>query len=205
MNLDAIKNLQPLHRNLAGGAIVLLVLVLVIFGIIQPKQANLSTLNEEISGLNSEVTIYQEKVKRLDQLIQENRRLVELLEEQKRQLPEDYQIASLVKQVTDAGARTGLTFKFWRPTTPVTDASGLYQRLPVQVEVSGGYHQLALFFEQVSYLTRIVNISEVNITPSRPGSSILTATFMATAFAAPEKPIPGEEDEKAGKRRKKKK
>lgn len=204
MNLDPIKNLPPLHRNLIGGALVLLVLVAVIFGIIRPKQTQLSSLKKDIDGLNSEVTIYQEKVKRLDQLIAENKRLLELLEEQKRQLPEDHQIASLVKQVTDAGSRTGLTFKFWRPTQPVADPSGLYQRLPVQVEVSGGYHQLALFFEQVSYLTRIVNISDVNITPIKAGSSVLTATFLATAFAAPEPP-PAEEaaGQKAGKKGKK--
>jgi len=105
------------------------------------------------------------------------------LAEQRRQLPEQHEVADLLEQVSDAGVRSGLVFRLWRPGPAVLHESGLYQSLPVQVEVGGAYHQLGVFFEKVAHLDRIVNIGHLNMAPDKRDGA-LTTQFTATAFAA---------------------
>jgi Tfp pilus assembly protein PilO len=183
MNMNWLKNLPPLQRNLIGGFVVFLVLALTVYFIHVPKVRRIGALQTELAQLGSDVSIYQAKVKRLDELKVENERLQHLLAEQRRQLPEQHEVADLLEQVSDAGARSGLVFRLWRPGPAKPHESGLYQSLPVQVEVGGGYHQLGVFFEKVAHLDRIVNIGNLDMKPDKKGGGLSTQ-FTATAFAA---------------------
>lgn len=184
--MNWLKKLTKGRRNALGAVVVLLAAVLVANMVYLPKQRRIGTLEADLAQINSELTIYQTKVKKLDTLLKENERLMHLLEEQRQQLPEEQEVANLLKQVTDLGTQAGLVFRLWRPGAAVPAESGLYQELPVQVEVTGSYHQVGVFFEQVAGLSRIVNISNVKLAPE-PGSGGLMAKFTATAFAAPPK------------------
>lgn len=184
MNMNWLKNLPALQRNLLGGFVVLLILGLTVYFIHVPKVQRIADLRAEMAALGSEVSIYQAKVKRLDELVAENDRLQHLLAEQRRQLPEEHEVSELLEQVSDAGARSGLVFRLWRPGPAKPHESGLYQSLPVQVEVGGGYHQVGVFFEKVAHLDRIVNISNLDMGPDKKKGDSLTTKFTATAFAA---------------------
>jgi type IV pilus assembly protein PilO len=182
VNLNWLKNLPAMQRNLIGGALVAIVLGLVVYFGYLPKAQRVDSLKADLAQINSEVTIYRAKVKKLDDLLAENKRLQERLAEQRRQLPEQNEVADLLRQVTEAGAGAGLEFRLWRPGSPTANPSGLYLELPVAVEVSGTYHQVGVFFEKVAQLDRIVNISDIEMQPEKGGG--LVATFTATAFAA---------------------
>ncbi|MBI5137659.1 MAG: type 4a pilus biogenesis protein PilO [Nitrospirae bacterium] len=185
--MNWLRKLSRGRRNALGAGVVLLVAVLVANLVYLPRQRQIGTLEADVAQINSELTIYQAKVRKLDTLLTENERLGRLLEEQRQQLPEEQEVANLLKQVTDLGTQAGLVFRLWRPGAAVPAESGMYQELPVQVEVTGSYHQVGLFFEQVAGLSRIVNISNVMISPDTGGGGML-AKFTATAFAAPPHP-----------------
>jgi type IV pilus assembly protein PilO len=70
----------------------------------------------------------------------------------------------------------------------VKDPSGLYIRIPVNIEVAGGYHSLALFFDRISQLSRIVNVSNIRMTSPKTNKDkiIIQTSFSATAFASGE-------------------
>lgn len=196
MNLNWLKNLPALQRNLIGGALVAIVLGLVVYFALLPRVRQVDSLKADLAQINSEVTIYRAKVKKLDALLAENERLQHQLAEMRRQLPEEHEVADLLKQVSDAGAGAGLVFRLWRPGATRVNDSGLYQELPVEVEVSGGYHQVGVFFEKVARLDRIVNIGDVQMQPDNAGGLVTHMT--ATAFAAlPPDYVPP--DAKAGK------
>jgi len=182
MNLNWLKNLPALQRNLIGGAVVAILLGLVVYFAYLPRAREVDSLKADLAQINSEVSIYQAKVKKLDDLLAENDRLQSQLIEQRRQLPEEHEVADLLKQVSDAGASAGLVFRLWRPGAPKINPSQLYQELPVEVEVSGGYHQVGVFFEKVAHLDRIVNITDVQMAPDNTGGLVTKLT--ATAFAA---------------------
>ena len=94
----------------------------------------------------------------------------------------------LLKQVSDLGIRLGLDIKLWKPSARSEDPSKLFVRMPVNVEVSGGYHTAALFFDRINALPRIVTVSGLKMgAPKMNKGRVVTQTvFDLVAYAAPQ-------------------
>jgi type IV pilus assembly protein PilO len=154
-----------------------------------PKNNEMTALNDELSKLGEEIRFNEAKAARIEELKRENARLHKQLADLKDQLPLEAEIAPLLKQVSDLGIQTGLRFKLWRPADRRQNASGLYIEVPVNVEVAGGYHAIATFFDRIGRMPRIVNISNLKMsTPmDEKGHVTIQTTFDAIAFAA----VPG--------------
>lgn len=92
----------------------------------------------------------------------------------------------LLKQVSDLGVRLGLAIKLWKPGAKADDASKLFVRMPVKVEVAGGYHTAALFFDRINSLPRIVTVSGLKMgAPKFEKGRVVTQTeFDLIAYAA---------------------
>ena len=186
LNLNAIKALPAYQKALMGGILVVAVVALFFVFIAKPKIDAIKTLEQQIAQLNNDIQINQAKARRLDELKRENAELAHQLAVLKEQLPPESEIASLLKQVSDLGIKTGLDFKLWRPSERRPGASGLYTEIPVDVEVAGGYHAVAAFFDRIGKLPRIVNVSSLKMTNPKTdkGRLMIQTTFRATAFAA---------------------
>lgn len=106
------------------------------------------------------------------------RRLAEALTE----LPLTADIDELLRQLNDVGRKSGLEIVTLEPGAETS--SGFYASIPIKMQVSGNYHEIAVFFESVSKLRRIVNISNLNFsTPQRRNEKVvLGATYLATTF-----------------------
>jgi type IV pilus assembly protein PilO len=105
-------------------------------------------------------------------------------------LPEEKDIPKLLTQVNTLGQQNGLDFLLFRPTAPVK--KGFYAEVPIEMRVEANYHSLGGFLDRVSKLERIVNVSDIKITPlaagqaQRSGRSIV-ADLKATTFTFLEK------------------
>jgi type IV pilus assembly protein PilO len=186
LNLNAIKALPAYQKALMGGILVVAVVALFFVFIAKPKIDEIDTLKHQIAQLNNEIQVNQAKARRLDELKRENAELAHQLAVLKEQLPPESEVASLLKQVSDLGIKTGLDFKLWKPSERRPGASGLYTEIPVDVEVAGGYHAVAAFFDRIGKLPRIVNVSGLKMTNPKADKSrlMIQTTFRATAFAA---------------------
>lgn len=188
---EKLKNLTNTQKFVSLVLISVILSGAFVWFVFIPKSGEISVLNGEIAGLNNEINVHRIKVKRLDDLIKENRELQRQLAELKEQLPPEAEVEILLKQVSDLGARTGLDFKLWRPAAKRPNSSGLYVEIPVDVEVAGGYHALGVFFDKISKLPRIVNVSNIRMgnslnSKSDPQRVSIQTTFNATAFAVVE-------------------
>ncbi|MBI3810802.1 MAG: type 4a pilus biogenesis protein PilO [Nitrospirae bacterium] len=201
MNLDFVKNLPPYQKMLALGLTVILIVTVFLLEFYFPKNNQIVGLQSEIGKLEGEIGINRARVEKLDQLKKENAELERQLAEKKEQLPPEAEVASLLKQVSDLGLRVGLDFKLWRPAAKKEDPSGLYMEIPVDVEIGGGYHMTASFFDSVSKLSRIVNIRNIKMGNAHVdrGRLIIQTGFIATAFAASEQKPGNEKKPQAGK------
>ena len=80
-----------------------------------------------------------------------------------RQLPEATEVESLLVDVSQTGLAAGLEVKKFKPSAE--EKKGFYAELPITLEVSGSFHQLATFISGIAALPRIVTISDMKLEP----------------------------------------
>jgi len=188
INLDLLRSI-PLIQKVG---LLLMVLAGIIVGfyyyVAEPKSAEIAGLQVAIGTLDSEIQTLTIKVKHLDELIAANKQLEIELAKKKEKLPPEEEAVMLLKQVSDLGIRLGLDIKLWKPSAKSEDPSKLFVRMPVNVEVSGGYHTAALFFDRINALPRIVTVSGLKMgAPKIEKGRVVTQTvFDLVAYAAPE-------------------
>ena len=181
-----IKNL-PLYAKIIISLVPSLILsVAIIILVIMPKQKEIKALDAKIDVQNNEIAASQAKVAKLEILKQENERLIKRINELKEQLPEEKEISSLLKQVSDLGIAAGLNIKSWKPGSKTTHPSGIVYEIPVSVDVEGTYHNLGYFLSSLTRLNRIVNISNMKLGSPKlvKSENLLSASFKASTFSA---------------------
>jgi len=187
--LEKLQVLTPKQRAIGFSCVVVLLLGLFIWQIFIPKNTVIRQMEEEVSVLNTDINIRRTKARRLEALRAEYVLLKKQLVELEKQLPSESEVDLLLKQVSDLGERQGLLVKLWKPEGKKQNASGIYTEIPMRMEVDGGYHALGAFFERISGLSRIVNISAIKIGSAKKeqGRFSVETSFLATTFSVIEK------------------
>lgn len=188
LNIEVLRTI-PLVQKVGLLALVLVgILVAFYYQIVEPKSTAIEGLQGSITRLDTEIQTLTIKVKHLDELIAANKQLEIELAKKKERLPPEEEAVMLLKQVSDLGVRLGLDIRLWRPGARTEDASKLFVRMPVNVEVSGGYHTAAIFFDRINSLPRIVTVSGLKMgSPKIDKGRVITQTvFDLIAYAAPQ-------------------
>jgi type IV pilus assembly protein PilO len=84
-----------------------------------------------------------------------------------RQLPNKTEIPELLIDITQAGLGRGLQFVLFRPGK--TRYADFYATLPIDVTVTGSYHEMGQFVSDLAALPRIVSLGNFKITPASGG------------------------------------
>ena len=97
-------------------------------------------------------------------------------------LPEKAEIASFLEHLNRQAELSGLRIRLVEPRPE--EAEELYVRIPVALQLSGSYHQLARFFYNVSRLTRAINLENIHLTSpvETEEAVVLSADVLATTF-----------------------
>jgi type IV pilus assembly protein PilO len=190
INLEVLRTV-PLAQKI--GLLLLTLAGIVVafyYYIVEPKTTEIAGLQTEISKLDGDIQTLSIKVKHLDELIAASKQLEIELAKKKERLPPEEEAVMLLKQVSDLAIRLGLDVKLWKPSAKSEDPSKLFVRMPVNVEVAGGYHTAALFFDRINNLPRIVTVSGVKMgSPKTDKGRVVTQTvFDLVAYAAPQEP-----------------
>ena len=103
------------------------------------------------------------------------------------QLPTSKEIPSLLANISNMGKEAGLEFILFRPAPEVTQE--FLALIPVDIKVKGTYTDVAIFFDKVSKMPRIVNISGVSMEGAKEvfGRWEITTSCTATTFKFIEK------------------
>lgn len=92
-----------------------------------------------------------------------------------RQLPNRSQMDALLVDINQAGLGRGLQFELFRPAASETTRE-FYAELPIQVRVTGTYHDMGAFAGDVGQLSRIVTLNDVGIAAGKDGNLTMDAT-----------------------------
>lgn len=96
-----------------------------------------------------------------------------------RQLPNSTEVPDLLVDITQAGLGQGLNFNLFKPGGE--SKKGFYAELPISIQVTGPYHQLAGFVSDVAALPRIVTINNITIRNIGKKSRNKELSMVATA------------------------
>jgi type IV pilus assembly protein PilO len=126
---------------------------------------------------------------------QQVNRYVERLE---KQLPSKAEMAALLSDINQAGIGRGLQFELFKPGQVVV--KDYYAELPIDIKVTGSYHDIGEFAADMAKMPRIVTLNNLSLTTGKDGVLSLDAVAKTFRYLDQE-----ELDRQAQERRKKKK
>lgn len=190
---DKLQKIPTKTRSIVFFVLLGVGIVIFIWLVHIPKTAEIKKLDQDIAKLQAEIAKNNAKIAQLDQLRAEVKSLEARLKILTEQLPPESEVSGLLRQIQGLVNKAGLTLRLWKPDKRKVHQTGLYEEIPIKLELVGGYHNVALFFDSVSKLTRIVNMLNVKMGQAKPGSgNTINIAIKATAmtFAAVEKKAP---------------
>jgi type IV pilus assembly protein PilO len=95
-------------------------------------------------------------------------------------LPNTKEIPALLKTVTQLGTDSQLEFVLFSPQRE--RPQDFYMEIPVSIQVSGSYHNVAVFFDKVGRMDRIINILNVDMKPEKERATTLTTRCDAVTY-----------------------
>jgi type IV pilus assembly protein PilO len=180
--LDKFAKLPRAYRMAAIPVIVALILGGYGYVFYKPAAAQRAAAEAQERDLERKVSEVRAIVANLSAFEQEIEELEKRLKQALRQLPDSKELPGLLTDVSSLGKDAGLEFKAFRPRDEI--AKDFYAEVPIEVEFSGDYHDIARFFDKVSKLPRIVNVSqlEMEIADQAGDSTRLKVHGEATTF-----------------------
>jgi type IV pilus assembly protein PilO len=106
---------------------------------------------------------------------QQVNRYVERLE---KQLPSKAEMAALLSDINQAGLGRGLQFELFRPGQVVV--KDYYAELPIDIKVTGSYHDIGEFAGDMAKMPRIVTLNNLSLTTGKDG--VLSLDAVAKTF-----------------------
>jgi Tfp pilus assembly protein PilO len=189
--------------------VVFLLLAAAIYGafyyfVYTKMQAEIEKKTEQHQELKDEVEKGRVTAARLPEFQREVERREATLQALSRILPSSKEVDDLLRKVQQMAAESSLDVLRFKPEA--TQPREFYAAWPISLELDGNYHNLAYFFDRLSKLSRIVNVSDLKIAAGKDPtvSSTIQASCTATTFVFIETPAQGagadQQQQKKGRR-----
>ena len=181
--LAKVENLSKVQRILISSVFFILTVGIFIYFFYWPKF-------EKIASLKTDLTKLEQKLKTAKRNAEDLKKFQAKMKEAEAQfniamkkLPEKEEIPSLLTAISDSGQAVGLDFLLFEPKAEIKKE--FYAEIPVSMSLRGDYHNLAIFFDQVARLNRIVNIENIQMSLAKGKGTQgreLTAKCMAVTY-----------------------
>jgi type IV pilus assembly protein PilO len=179
--LTQLENIPAKYRWVAIPTLVLLIGISYRYFMYQPKTEDVARVEHQIEGRRKTLVKHQKIAAQYDQF----RAQVDELQEQLRialiQLPKRKEIPELIRQIDDLGVQTGLQISLLRPQPE--QPKEFYAEVPITVKIVGDYHAVGQFFDALGRLSRIVSVSNVQMSVKKAKTAqSLETQCLATTF-----------------------
>jgi type IV pilus assembly protein PilO len=187
--LEKIEKLALWQRVGIVAALVVLLFGAATWFVYLPLYDEIAELDTKMQGLEKKLATAKINAAELEKFQAKMQEAEAQFKIAMRALPEKEEIPSLLTNVSKSGQDVGLEFLLFEPK-PETKKE-FYAEIPVAMNIRGDYHNLAVFFDKVARLSRIVNINNITINRGkeiRDLSASCTAVTYKFVEPPPEKP-----------------
>jgi len=183
--IDKFSRLPRSQRLMAIGGMYVVFGLLIWFGLIAPKQTLLGGLEDSYTELMKKKNDVEIRANQKDRREAEFEELSVAFTTARRELPNGDEIAELLSGLSQIGRQVGLEMRQF--VRNPERAEEYYAEIPVELEVRGTFHEVAMFFDKLSKLPRIVYVRDLELTPfdakDREGDETeLTGSGVLTTF-----------------------
>jgi len=171
--------------------ISVLILVVLLGGYLFISRSSRATYRElelEYAKLYQRVLKERELVKNYEILKARRDSLLKVYEQQLTLMPETEDMTEFLDEVATYGARSGVEFLLFRPMPPVS--KGFYQEYPIDMKVTGTFHQLGNFLSLIANAPRLITVENLEILSLQRGEQsqentlyTVTAQFTLKTYA----------------------
>jgi type IV pilus assembly protein PilO len=141
----------------------------------------ISTSDEELTAEQAkEVQLKDDYKKKLTQAVnlealkKQREQVQQYVTQLEKQLPSKAEMDALLSDINQAGLGRSLQFELFRPGQVIVKE--YYAELPIAVRVTGKYHDVGAFAADISNLSRIVTLNNLNLAPGKDGNLVLDTT-----------------------------
>src|SRR5687768_17556392 len=173
----------PWHAQLAAVAAIALAGVGAFWYLYaSPAQAQLATKRASVQKLQTQIKEGLATAKRLPEFRREVTVLEAQLDRLRAVLPEEQDVADLLRRVQAMATQSNLKISGFTPAA-VTRRE-LHAEWPIGLKLEGSYHDLGAFLERVSKFPRIFNVGALHIAArdAQTAQSTVTADCTAMTF-----------------------
>jgi type IV pilus assembly protein PilO len=149
-------------------------------------QADIEARQVRLVALRADVEKGQATARRLPQFQSEVGDLEHRLENLRAVLPEEKDVADILRRVQGLATQSNLNIQRFTPGEPKQET--LYASLPYKLRAEGTYHDLGLFFDRISKFPRIINVGDITLKAqaTQSGGATIVAECVATTFVLQE-------------------
>ena len=193
MDMEQLKNLDfsAIDWNdmgnwpLAGRVAVFVVLAVAVIGagyhyVISPELITLGRVEQDEQTLRSDFGAKQRRAANLGAYKKQLEEMRVSFGAMLRQLPGKTEVPSLLVDISQAGLAAGLEQELFRPQPE--QPKEFYAELPINIRLTGDFHQFGQFASTVAALPRIVTLHDISIQPVGSDSSQLRMEVVAKTY-----------------------
>jgi type IV pilus assembly protein PilO len=166
---ERVEKLSKLQRILISSIFFLLIVGVFAYFLYWPKFEKINSLSKELEKLENELSIAKKNAADLKKFQAQMKEAEAQFKLAMKKLPEKEEIPSLLSSISTSGQEVGLEFLLFEPKPEKNKE--FYAEIPVAMNIKGDYHNLAIFFDQVARLSRIVNIENIQMSPAKGESN----------------------------------
>jgi len=147
---------------------------------IKNQQNGLERAEGQELTLKTDFEEKQAKATNLEAYRQQMKEMEESFGAMLRQLPSKTEVEHLLVDISQTGLASGIEFKLFKPQKE--NFTEFYAELPIQITMTGSYHQFGSFVSGVAALPRIVTLHNITITGGTNDNSNLTMDLTAKTY-----------------------
>ena len=167
-----------LPRALCGAGVLLAVLALGWFFYWDAQLEDLSQGERREQELREAYKSKVQQAVNLDALRKQKEQVGEYVATLEKQLPSKAEMDALLSDINQAGLGRGLQFELFKPGQVVV--KDYYAELPIDIKITGSYHDVAAFTSDIANLPRIVTLNNLNLAAGK--DSMLSMEAVAKTF-----------------------
>lgn len=141
----------------------------------------MNNLSQKKTDLEIEVTKQARSFGELGYLSKNAKKAKTQYEDLLKQFPPEFKIGDLLANITKLGTAQGVKFIYFKPQPPVNRV--YYAEVPVEISVTGEFHQIGRFLSGVANLEgSVVVVNKFKLSRTDDRSNLLSLEFTATLY-----------------------